>query len=126
MSTWRRKALELIPEKRILIDSTDSPSGLWVELYFEFDKAVDSSNQELILKILQYLRWCYSDAAGDISNETHQAVNCGFLEDITRNKKHWPLFKNWFNKIEFENYKGSFQYSLNEKEYKELEDVYYN
>ena len=80
MSTWRRKALELLPEIRIEIESSKSPSILWCEIFYIFIISVDNNDQDLIRRILLYLFWCTSDAAGNVSNETQQAVYCGFLE----------------------------------------------
>ena len=122
MSTWRRKALEFLPEFRQEIESSNSASELWVEISYVFRSAVNQGNEDFVKGTLQYLTWCTSSEA---SPELQQSLYCGFLEDITQNKKHWPLFSSWFNKGQFEKYKGSFAYALNEQDYQKLEDIYY-
>jgi hypothetical protein len=125
MSTWRRKAIEFLPENKQLIEAAESPTQLWIELHSVFLKAIEGGDEKLQKNILGYANWCASDEAGSSANETHQAVYCGFLEDITMNRKHFPLFKKWFSPAQFEKYKGSFMYSLDEKLMKELEDIFY-
>ena len=71
-----------------MIETANSPGELWVELTVAFEN------------------WCTSEEAGDISNETHQAVYCGFMESITYNRKYFPLFKKWFNPTQYEKFKG--------------------
>ncbi|NRB37137.1 MAG: hypothetical protein HRU20_18615 [Pseudomonadales bacterium] len=122
MSTWRRKALEFLPEFRKEVESSNSASELWIEIYDAFGQAVDSGNEEFVKGTLKYLTWCTSDS---VSDELQQALYCGFLEDITYNKKRWPLFNSWFNTAQFEKYKGSFQYALSEKEFTQLENIFY-
>ncbi len=122
MSTWRRKALEFFPEYRVEIDSTKSSGELWVEISSAFVRAVEQSNEEFVKGTLNYLTWSTSDEAGE---EIQQSVYCGFLEDITHNKKYWPLFSSWFSKAQFEKYKCSFQYALSEKEFTNLENMFY-
>ena len=122
MSTWRRKALEFLPNYRNTIQQADSASMLWCDLSSDFRIAVDKNDQNFINGTLKYLVWSTSDIA---SKETQGAVYCGFLEDITSNKKHWSYFRDWFNKTQFEKYKGSFSYSLSEKDYKLLENQFY-
>ena len=124
MSAWRRKALEFLPQFRNAIESSDSPGMLWVEISNEFrDHAIEREDQEFIEGTLKYLSWSTSSAAGESSQ---QSALCGFLEDITYNKKHWILFKDWFDKPQFERYKGSFQYALSENEFAQLEDLFYD
>ncbi|WP_286267019.1 hypothetical protein [Thalassotalea atypica] len=122
MSTWRRKALEFLPQFRIEIEGADTVGYLWVEISSSFYHAVESGEQNFIDGTLKYLIWSLSDNSGE---EAKQAVSCGFLEDITSNRKHWQYFSSWFTKAQFEQYKGSFMYALSDKELKELTDVFY-
>ncbi len=120
MSVWRRKALEFLPIEKVIIESAESPGELWIELTFIFDKAVPN-NKNIIDSILKYADWCTNQP--DIN--TYNAVSCGFMEDITRNHKHWPEFKNWFNLAQYEKYKGSFSYAMSEKEFEQFENIYF-
>lgn len=122
MSAWRRKALEFLPKFRVEIESADTASSLWAEISSEFGKAVDTGDSDFVNGTLKYLIWSFSDEAG---METQQAVNCGFLEDITYNKNHWKYFSEWFTPAQFAQYSGSFKYALSEKEFVELENLFY-
>ncbi len=122
MSTWRRKALEFLPQYKTIIESSDSAGMLWVEISFKFRDAIELKDNDFIEGALKYLSWSTSDVACE---EIQQSVYCGFLEDITYNKKHWPLFKDWFNKAQFEKYKGSFHYALSDNEFEKLENLFY-
>ena len=125
MSTWRRKALEALPEERKLIESSDNPMALWIELFLIFEKLVEMNEKEKIREILNYAAWCFSEKSGKIPNDTSTAVACSFYEVIASHKKYWPLFREWFFPHEFENIKACFKYHLNEDEFKELEITYY-
>ena len=122
MSVWRRKALEFLPQIKNEVELTTAVTDLWIEISNEFLSAVDRSDEGYVSGTLKYLAWSCSDVAGI---ESQQAVNCGFLEDITYNKKYWVLFSKWFSKEEFERFKGSFQYALSEKEFTQLSRVFY-
>lgn len=122
MSAWRRKAIENIPTFKAEVEKSDSPTDLWIELFHEFERAVEGSREEVVIGILSYLRWSFSNEAGF---ESQQAVSCGFLEDITANRSNWCHFRGWFSKAEFEKYKASFQYALDEKRFTLLEDEFY-
>ena len=122
MSAWRRKSIELVPAFKAKVEKSDSPADLWIELYSEFEIAVEEKREEVKRGILQYLRWSFSEVAG---TESQQAVSCGFLEDIAGNENNWSSFRSWFSSTEFEKYKASFKYALNEKRYNRLEDIFY-
>lgn len=122
MSTWRRKALEFLPQFRKEIDQSDSASYLWVEISGKFSQAVEAEDEEFIQGTLKYLVWSFSNEAG---METQQAVNCGFLEDIASNKKLWKYFSKWFSQAQFNQYKGSFQYALSKDEFGNLEVAFH-
>ena len=125
MSTWRRKAIEFFPEMKSFIEQSDTPGCLWLEIYSLLKSAVEESNDSFIQNVLKYLTWCTSDAAGHSSNNIHQAVSCGFLEDIGNNKKLWPYFNQWFNKAQFEQYKMVLSYGFSPDKTKELENIFY-
>lgn len=122
MSSWRRKALEFLPQFRAEIEKADTASYLWVDISSEFRNAVDAGDSEFVGGTLKYLIWSFSHEAG---MESQQAVNCGFLEGITDNKQHWKYFSKWFSQSQFLQYKGSFQYALSDKEFTELENQFY-
>jgi len=48
MSTWRRKALEFLPQFRIEIERSDTVTYLWVEISSEFKHAVEKGDDTFI------------------------------------------------------------------------------
>ncbi len=122
MSAWKRKAIEFLPGLRSEIQEANSVSDLWAEISSGFDQAVKSENREFIDSTLKYLVWSAGSESGEAAK---QAVFCGFLEDIACRKDNWKYFNSWFTKQEYEKYKGSFAYALSEKEFKKLNDAFY-
>jgi hypothetical protein len=122
MSAWRRKALEFLPSFRAEIESADTATYLWLEISSEFTQAVDAGDSDFVDGTLKYLIWSFSDEAG---MDAQQAVNCGFLEDITYNKQHWKYFSKWFTPAQFVQYASSFKHALSDKEFVELENLFY-
>ena len=98
---------------------------LWIELYSNFVNAFKNEEEGIISSTLKYLHWCASEEAGSEDNLTHQAVFVGFLEDIANHKEFWPYFSKWFNRVQYEKYKPSFEYTLSESQFKQLEDTYF-
>ena len=47
MSAWRRKAIELLPELRLVIEKADSPTALWIDLTFHFVKIASDADTAL-------------------------------------------------------------------------------
>jgi hypothetical protein len=101
MSAWRRKALEALPEEKSVIEEASSPMALWIELHYIFEKLVNEGKESEVRKLLNYAAWCLSPKSGKLPNDTSTAVVCAFYEDIGKNKKMWPYFKEWFFPHEF-------------------------
>ena len=117
--------MEALPEQRRLIETSENPMALWIELYLLFEIFVKDGEKEKVRKILNYASWCFSEKSGKIPNDTSTAVSCSFYEDIASNKEYWPLFREWFFPHEFENVKPCFKYHLTDAEFSELERTYY-
>jgi hypothetical protein len=85
MSLWRRHALDVLPELRREIISTDVDSiyALWRELFSLAGKAVDEDDGDLLRRIMEYALWCYHHHSHDVSN----AVCVVFYEHLGGNLK---------------------------------------
>jgi len=125
MSTWRRKAIEFLPDERTLIQSAERPMELWGELVWVFSNAFSEDDEGKIRKILNYATWCCSEKSGALPNETSTAAIIGFYESIASHKEYWPKFRNWFFVNEFERYKENFGYHLTPEERSKLDVIYY-
>jgi len=74
MSTWRRKAIEFLPDERTLIQSAERPMELWGELVWVFSNAFSEDDEGKIRKILD-------NESGLVLLK--QCVLAGNYEDIT-------------------------------------------
>ncbi|WP_428623006.1 hypothetical protein [Sedimenticola sp.] len=125
MSTWRRKAIEAVPDLKTTLETVENPMQAWIEIrmYFEGLSLVGDKNQ--INDILNYARWCLSEEAGKLPNDTSTAVCCAFYEHLPEKPANWSFFKEWFSPNEFESLKGVFSYHIKEEELKNLSSVFY-
>lgn len=125
MSAWRREAIEFLPEYKETIEKAQSPSELWIELGNYFELAFRNSDKETITCILKFMRYALANAKDNSPSSSKQAIYCGFLEELARNKQYWNEFNKWFSRVEYLDYRNSFGYTLSEKEMKELDDLFY-
>lgn len=78
MSEWRRKALEFLPEYRLVIDGVDSPTALWCELGHKCEQACKDQHNDLVRRFHMYASYCLHSHDWGVRS----AVVCGFYEDI--------------------------------------------
>ena len=79
MSVWRREALSRLPEFRAVIERTDSPMALWVELVIPFENAFASEDYDLVRRVFQYAAWCL-DTAQAQPTDASTAAWCAFYD----------------------------------------------
>ncbi len=125
MSTWRRKAIEAVPELKGKLEKVASQMEAWIEIrmYFEGIRVEEESNK--IRDILNYAQWCMSEEAGKLPNDSSTAVCCAFYEHLPENQNNWGYFKKWFTPKEFETLKGVFSYHIKEEELNNLSAEFY-
>jgi hypothetical protein len=125
VSAWRRKAIELLPAQRPIIERADSPMALWVELFAHFVRVAPAVGDDNLRPILMYAFWCLSPAAGALPSDASTAVWCAFFENLALHKELWGRFRQWFTHSQFEQIRPSFCYFLSSDEQKELSETYY-
>jgi len=125
MSAWRRKALELLPQHRALIEQAESPMSLWNELRFRFLDCIASGDRATEGAVLRYASWCTNEGAGTGPSDTLTAVLVAFYEDLASEKSLWPRFREWFRPFEFEALARPFHYHLSAEEFQQLRDEFY-
>lgn len=94
--------------------------GAWIEIrsYFErLDLVIDSKEAA---RVMDYAKWCVSNASGTLPNDTSTAVCCAFYEHLPEKKENWARFRGWFTPQEFEDLKGVFAYHLSESDMEAL------
>ena len=79
MSTWRRIAIEKLPQHRKLIQESESLGMLWVDLWVRFVNAHRPPVDEATVKgTYDFASWCVGNADKDIATSTI----CHFYEDL--------------------------------------------
>ncbi|MCL2310263.1 MAG: hypothetical protein FWC42_08345 [Proteobacteria bacterium] len=124
MSAWRREALNHLPEFRQIIDISESPMALWIDLNFEFERAVACNDVNLQSRILKFATWCVSDASGRLPNNTSTAAAVAFYEHLPGRRENWQHFRRWLSYQEFQSLLSLFAYHLSADELAELKQSY--
>ncbi|MBW0145880.1 hypothetical protein [Marinobacter arenosus] len=124
MENWKQAAIKFFPDIEADLLAVESPSELWIEIEFWFFKAVERGDSEFQQRVIGFLNYCTSGVLGDKSSQIQQAVYCGILENIGRNKRCWPYLGEWFDRASFDQYRGSLIYSLTDWQAQELTDAY--
>ena len=80
MSAWRRKAIELLPERKAVIERVDSPMALWIELNIAARCAFEARpiDEGLLRAVFAYARYCWASPDGDVLT----AVVVAFFENV--------------------------------------------
>ncbi|OZI38045.1 hypothetical protein CAL29_06750 [Bordetella genomosp. 10] len=78
MSTWRRKAIEAVPELRDRIEQSWSPMAAWIELRSLFEQAMKNGDIQRARRIMDYARYCLAAPNADVNT----AVAVGFIEHL--------------------------------------------
>jgi len=125
MSTWRRKAIEAAPDLKASFEAAENPMQAWIEIRMYFERLNPEEEINKIKEIINYARWCVSEEAGVLPNDTSTAACCAFYEHLPKTPENWRYFKIWFTPKEFESLKGVFSYHLTEEELNSLSSVFY-
>ena len=125
MSTWRRKAIEAVPDLKTTFETLESPMQAWIEIRMYFERLSPEEDNKKINDILSYARWCVSEEAGKLPNDTSTAVCCAFYEHLPEKPANWNYFRKWFSPKEFESLKGVFSYHIKEEDLNNLSSVFY-
>jgi hypothetical protein len=125
VSAWRCKALDLLPQHRLVIERAESPMSLWIDLRLRFLNHVASGDLAAEHAVLRYASWCTAEGAGTGPSDTLTAVLVAFYEDLAAEKGLWPRFKSWFRPDEFEVLAKAFHYHLSEEEFEQLRAEFY-
>jgi len=117
MSTWRRVAIEKMPELRHLVEQSDTVGMLWIDLFGEFEKAHrDPVDESLIRRIYDYAWWSVSDPGSDAAS----AAICGFFEDLPTHSQIRRSMPQFMSRDEFLGMRDVFKYHLDPKEHEEF------
>ncbi len=118
MSTYRRKAIEYLPELRDLIQQADSPTALWIDVADRCHVAYENGEADLIDRIYAFADWCLASSNVDVAS----ATAIGFYEHLTLDPLMRADIPRRFSHAQFHELKSLFAYHLDEKRFADLED----
>ena len=122
MSAWRRKAIELLPEQRVVIDASGNPVALWVELHSLFHYAVKEEQMDWLGRLFAYADWCWKESRS-VDGVNGALIGC--YESIPWRKEHWWTAPAFISTPDFYALEDSFRYGLNEEQYQEFSAYYH-
>jgi hypothetical protein len=123
MSSWRGKAIEILPELRTAIEESPTPYRLWFVLWDAFKHAYDQSprDESLIRRIYQYSDWCIDQPQGDTaSDDLTTCVAVTFYEHIPQHQAARDDMLRWFTLEDITSMERIFNRMIGPSEYAEL------
>jgi hypothetical protein len=120
MSTWRRKAIEYLPELKHEIESREDYTSLWMNLLFPFQEALKSNDFDLVNRFIDFARWSIASDNDKIS----QAVGLCFLEHLPTIPNVAAFFPKWFTQDEFHDLRVFFTYLATQEQVSAIESSY--
>lgn len=125
MSAWRKKALELLPEYRQLIEKSDNPMALWIDLHIIFENVFQKSNEELTKRFFDFAKWCLeTPKQGEYLSDVGTAVAVAFYEHIIMDTDVRDDLHRWLSQSEFLYMESVFTYHLSEAEFETFKAVF--
>lgn len=121
MSAWRRKAIELLPEYRQLVEVADTPMFLWTELESVFSRASEQEDISTLSKIFDYAQWCWKESRYD---DTINGALIGFYENIPSRKEDWWTVPRFIQSADFNRLEQVFRYFLTDEQFTSFHDYY--
>jgi hypothetical protein len=106
MSLWRKEASKRLPElqSKIASPSVNSPSDLWMELHFEFDRLCReaTASTDLLSRIWEYAKW----SAQHEDESVQTAVVNFFFENIEDTRAYREVLPRFMSRADYLQYTG--------------------
>ena len=106
MSLWRKEASKRLPELQSIIasPSVQSPSELWMELHFEFDRLCreEPAPTGLLSRIWEYAKW----SAQSHDESVQMAVINFFFENIKDTRAYREVLPRFMSSADYAQYTG--------------------
>lgn len=119
MSAWRREAIEKLPECRDLIQSAESVSAMWVDLWAEFVHAHDEPiNRDFIGRVYDFASWSVNESG---SEDASLYAVVGFYEDLPRYPQVRTEMPRWISLPDYHKFREVFKTFLNDKQFTDFE-----
>jgi hypothetical protein len=125
MSAWRETALELLPEYQQLIEKSETPMALWVELQCRFSLDYKDLGDDLIKRFYQYAKWCVESPGQDgYLSDVGTAASVAFYEHLAEQKAIRDDVYRWLSKEQFLKLESVFGYHQEPEEYEKFKETF--
>ena len=121
MSTWRRKAIECLPELRKEFEQTET--SIYVVFSEMLTALVDAHKQTNIARLKQiydFAEWCLSQKEKDLWN----AAGVAFYEHLGDYEETMKEFPKWIKSEIYSQIRGLLELRIQESELKKLDKLY--
>jgi hypothetical protein len=118
MSAWRRKAIELLPDQKSVVEHAPSQMALWIELHLAARRAFEARpiDEETVAAIFKYARHSWASPDADLST----AVVVAFFENIVTSAAARADLHRWLSQAEFDGLEEPFRYHLSPEAFTEF------
>jgi hypothetical protein len=121
MSTWRKKAIEILPElKKVFNNKATTIYEVFIELLPATIQAHQQNNPELLRKYYDYAKWCFQQKEKDLWN----AAGVVFYEHLGDFEETFTNMHLWIDKQVYNEIKGLLQLRLSPDKFLNLEKRY--
>jgi hypothetical protein len=122
MSTWRKKAIECLPEnKKELEDPGSTIYTAFRELLFALKEAHINNNKERLKKIYAFAEWCFRQKEKDLWN----AAGVSFYEHLGDDIITIQQIPHWVSKEIYGEIRGLLELRISNDKLKELDKIYF-
>lgn len=115
MSTWRGKALELLPEMKVRVLAAKDRQSLWIEVEREFHSAVERDDATCAAGCLKYAAWTL--------HPTPQAKTVADVSEVAARflYTHANDLHRWIDRYDFMVAQKGLRFHLGDQKYSEFE-----
>lgn len=122
MSTWRRKAIECVPELRDEFDRPDTTIySVFRELLPALVDAHKENNTERLRLIYDFAAWCHGQKQEDLWN----AAGVSFYEHLCDDDSTKFAMVHWVDKKIYEDVRDLLDHRMNDDDLKKLDAHYF-
>jgi hypothetical protein len=121
MSTWRKKAIECLPEHKKEFEKPDcSIYTVFFQMLTSVLEAHQQNNQERLMKIYSYAEWCFRQKREDLWN----AAGVAFYEHLGDKPETLAAITTWIKKDIYLDIRSLLELRMDDAALKELDDFY--
>lgn len=116
--------MEKLPEYRSVIEATDNPMTLWIELEMKFEDVYRATplDDEIIRRFYDYARWCMeSPGEGGYLSDAGTAAACAFYEHLPQQAAIRRDLPRWITRQEFGDLREVFRHHLSPRDFADFE-----